>query len=81
MRKNRNLSSAHLGASDKEKLGWNPQIAQKLEEWFGQESSAAKTKELEFITPINVLEMKIIHNVPKICAALVDLQMMEMAYD
>lgn len=64
--KNRHLSTAHLGASKNERLGWSPQLAKNIDEILGTQSSVAKNDSLRFITPYQLLDMPIIQSIPEI---------------
>lgn len=73
--KNRNLSTAHLGAGEKERLGWDSTTAQKLDKILGTKSSVAQEDSLRFITPFQLFEMKIVEEIPELLSALDSLQM------
>lgn len=71
---NRNRSSAHLGSSKRQKLGYDDETTKKLNELLGTQSSPAEKDSLLFITPNNVLELGIVKNISKIERVLEDLQ-------
>src|SRR3989344_8361813 len=66
IRKNRHLSTAHLGASKEEQLGWPLHVAKNIDRLLGTKSSVAKSDSLRFITPYQLFEMPIIENVPRL---------------
>jgi len=66
IQKNRHLSTAHLGASREERLGWPPHVAKNMDRLLGTKSSVAKSDSLRFITPYQLFEMPIIENVPRL---------------
>ncbi|MFH1694545.1 MAG: hypothetical protein ABH880_02210 [Patescibacteria group bacterium] len=78
LEKNRHLSTAHIYASEKEQLGWDPVTAERINKTFGGRTHVAKKKSLHFITPNNVLDMSIIGAIPEIKNTLSKLQLMIM---
>lgn len=64
--KNRNLMTAHLGASKKERLGWSPQVAKKMDKFLGTQPSVAQNDSLRFITPFQLFDMHIIQGIPRL---------------
>lgn len=66
MRRNRNLSSGHLGGSPNQRLGYNTETATRLNELFGGQSPVAEKGCLEFITPKNLLLMPVVQALPEL---------------
>jgi hypothetical protein len=75
IKKNRDQSTAHLGADEYEQLGWAPRVAKNMDELLGTRSSVAQKKSLEFITPYQIYVMPIIQALPKIKNTLEELRM------
>lgn len=80
LKKNRHLSTAHLGASKREKLGWSPEVARNIDEILGTQSSVASVESLIFITPYQILEMPIAKTLPILKNILQDLQIKLIEY-
>lgn len=74
IKKNRHLSTAHLGADKNERLGWPPHVAKNIDEILGTQSPVAQKDSLRFITPFQVFDMSIIQAIPKIKGILEELQ-------
>lgn len=72
--KNRNLMTAHLGASKKERLGWSPPIAKKMDKILGTKSTVAQDDSLRFITPFQIFDMPIMKDVPELQKAIENLR-------
>lgn len=72
--KNRNLSTAHLGASKKEQLGWPPHIAKNIDQILGTQSSVAQNDSLRFITPLSIFEMPVMRDILEIESILEELR-------
>ncbi|MDP3956743.1 MAG: hypothetical protein Q8P97_01985 [bacterium] len=64
--KNRHLMTAHLGASQRERLGYGSQMAKNLDEIFGTQSHIAEKDSLQFISPYQLLDMIILIEIPKL---------------
>ena len=72
--KNRNLSSAHLGANEEEELGWSSDFAKRIDRILGTKSSVAKNNSLVFITASELSRMSIIMNIEELEDVLEGLQ-------
>ncbi len=72
--KNRHLSTAHLGADEREQLGWSPQVAKNMDELLGTQSPVAQEYSLQFITPFQLFEMSIMQEIPELKSVLKELR-------
>lgn len=73
IRKNRNLSTAHLGDGKNGKLGWSSQVAKNIDRVLGTQSSVATDGAHRFITPFQIFDMPIMDNIQKLKDALEEL--------
>ena len=74
IKNNRDLSGAHLGASDNKRLGHDNETARRYSKLLGVQSHIAQDDSLLFIHQDNILDMSVVKDIPRLEEILGDLR-------